>query len=63
MYKKKFKKSAVVAGIILSVALLMSGCSNKSGMASVKHATNSMDPMTMGSYDGAYGGEEYYEEE
>lgn len=62
MYKKKFKKSAVVAGIILSVALLMSGCSNKSGMASVKHATNSMDPMTMGSYDGAYGGEEYYED-
>lgn len=31
MYKKKLKKSAVVAGVILSVALLMGGCSNKSG--------------------------------
>ena len=62
MYKKKMKKSAVVAGIILSVALLMSGCSNKSGMASVKHATNSLGGVTAGSYDRAFESDPYYEE-
>ena len=68
MYKKKFKRYAIAAGVILSVALTMSGC--KSNTADIKsynkYSAANVAPAAGATYemgDYAYGdGGDYYED-
>ena len=67
MYKKKFKRYAIAAGVILSVALTMSGCkSNTADIKSYNKYAANVAPAAGATYemgDYAYGdGGDYYDD-